>query len=373
MILDILILISSAMISSEGDMISIGEEIGIHSEILGENRRLSIGLPYGYDDSGIDYPLLIVLDCGTQTALAHALSTMEILDGKSQAPQMIVAGIDTGVSVRDYFPLPLESRPGSGRASDFLRFIVSEVIPYMEKEYRVASCRILYGASNAGMFTVYAMLEEGGSFEGFIAASPSLAWFPDYFAQRFSDYVPEDRTRLYLNWGSDDIQRIVLDATPELAGALSDAFSGGGSFAYEEIELGGHVPYESLHNGLRSVFSGWALPDAELFSGGLAGLRLHYENLSGEFGFPVSIPGGKFMTLGQKLFREGDAAGALEVFTAYRESLPGSSRAWFFSGEANRALEDHMAAAECYRTALEIDSGLTIARERLESLEGGDR
>ena len=364
------LLISAFGVEEEG-MISVGEQIVIHSEILGEDRTLSMGLPYGYEESVAEYPVLLVLDCDSPTALAHAVSTMEILDGKSWAPQMIVAGIDSGNGARDYFPQPIEGRPGSGHAGDFLCFILTEVIPFLEQEYRASSCRILYGASNAGMFTVYAMLTEGDSFSGFIAASPSLAWFPDYFSRAISDFSPEPGTRLYLNWGSDDIQSIVLDATPELSDSLSQAFGDTGSYSFEEIESGGHVPYVSLHNGLRSIFQSWYLSDEQLFTGGLSGLIRHYEDLSGEFGFHVSIPGGKFMTLGQKFFRDEDIPQAMEVFLAYRESWPGSFRAWFFSGEAYRLLADTSSAVECYRTALELNPGLAIACERLESLSGG--
>lgn len=365
-----LLLISFAI--EEENSILIGEQIVIHSEILGEDRTLSIGLPWGYEESAEEYPILLVLDCDSPTALAHAISAMEILDGKSQAPQMIIAGIDSGNGARDYFPQPLEGRPGSGHAEEFLQFILAEVIPFVEQKYRASSCRILYGASNAGMFTVYAMLNEGDLFSGFIAASPSLAWFPEYFSRAISEFHPEQGTRFYLNWGSDDIQSIVLDATPELSGSFSEAFGDIGSYSFEEIEQGGHVPYVSLHNGLRSVFHSWCLTDEQLFSVGLNGLIQHYEDLSGEFGFHVSVPGGKFMSLGQKLLREGDSSQALEVFLVYRESWPRSFRAWFFSGEAYRVLADTSSAVECYRTALELNPGLAIAGERLESLSGGN-
>ena len=362
----------AAFATEEESMISVGEHVEIHSEILGEDRKLAIGLPYGYETSEAEYPVLVVLNCGSPTALAHAVSTMEILDGKSQAPQMIVVGIDDGNGVRDYFPQPLEGRPGSGHAEAFLQFILMEVIPFVEQEYRASSCRVLYGASNAGMFTVYAMLTETGSFSGYIAASPSLAWFSDYFNQAVSCFDPDDGTRFYMNWGSDDIQSIVLNATPELSLLFSGVFAERGSYSFEKIESGGHVPYLSLHNGLRFVFQSFALDDSLLFAGGLDGLVQHYGNLSVEFGYAVNVPSGKFMSLGQKYLREGSSSLALEVFLAYRESYPRSSMAWFLTGETYRTLADTASAAECYRYALDLNPGLAIAGERLQALsEGG--
>lgn len=349
-------------------MVEIGTELELHSEILDEDRTILVGLPYGYADSQLSYPLLIVLDGGTATSLAHAVSTMEMLDSKSLAPQMIVAGLDTGVGVRDYFPQPIESRPGSGHAEGFLRFIDEELVPYLEREYRTAPCVVLFGGSNAGMFTVYAMLSEQGSFSGYVAASPSLGWFADYFSESIGDFVPSGDTRLYLNWGSDDIESIVLSATPGLAEDLASAFSDSGSYRYEAIQDGGHVPYVSLYRGLQWVFQGWRMPDSAIVAEGLSGLQEHYAGLSNQYGFVVRVPAGKYMTLGQHLLRGGDFEGAREVFSAYLEAWPGSSRAAFFLGEAHRLLGDNQEAIDCYTRAQELNPTFAPAGARIRSL-----
>ena len=353
----------------EDNMIEIGTRMELHSTILDEDRTILVGLPYGYAESQQSYPLLIVLDGGTPTSLAHAVSTMEMLDGKSLAPQMIVAGIATGNGVRDYFPLPIEGRPESGHADRFLGFIIEELIPHLESEYRVAPCRVLYGGSNAGMFLVNAMLQDPESFSGYIAASPSLGWFPDFFREGLSDFVPSGDTRLYLNWGSDDLQSIVLSATPELAADLESAFADSGSYRYQVLQDGGHVPYISLYSGLEWVFQGWRMADSTLLEGGLTALDEHYAGLSDQYGFEVPVPAGKYMTLGQHLLRGGDFEAAGEVFSAYSISWPGSSRAAFFLGEAHRLLGNTQEAIDCYTRAQELDPDFAPAGARIRSLQ----
>lgn len=354
---------------TEDAMIEIGTSFTLHSEILDEDRTILVGLPYGYSESLQPYPLLIVLDGGTSTALAHAVSTMEMLDSRSLAPQMVVAGLDTRIGVRDYFPLPIEGRPASGHADSFLRFITRELIPRLESEYRTAPCAVLYGGSNAGMFTVYAMLREPGSFGGYVAGSPSLGWFPDYFSESLNEFEPARDTRLYLNWGSDDIRSIVLSATPGLAEDLAVAFTDSGSYRYEAVQDGGHVPYVSLYRGLQWVFRGWNMPDSALYAGGLAGLDEHYARFSDQYGFTVPVPSDKYMRLGQHLLRDEEFEGAREVFAAYLEAWPGSSRAAFFLGEAQRLLGDNLEALESYRRARELDPSFAPAEARIRSLQ----
>jgi len=350
-------------------MVEIGTTLEVHSEILNEDRTVLLGLPYGYDNSRQSYPLLIVLDGSSPTSLAHAVSTMEMLDGKSLAPQMIVAGLSTRTGVRDYFPLPVESRPGSGQTDDFFRFITEELVPQLESEYRIAPCRVIFGGSNAGMFTVHAMLKQPDYFTGYIAASPSLGWFPDHFLNSLKDFIPSENTRLYFNWGSDDLQSIVLSATPDLAEDIASAFTDSGGCRYEVVQNGGHVPYISLYSGLSWVFQGWRMDDGTLVEAGLSGLLEHYTGLSDRYGFTAPVPAGKYMTLGQHLLREGDFEGAREVFSAYLETWPCSSRAAFFLGEANRLLGNNERAIECYRKAQDLDPTFAPAEARIRSLQ----
>ena len=57
-------------------------------------------------------------------------------------------------------------------ADKFLDFIISELIPLTEKDYKV-NTRILYGHSFGGGFTVYAMINKPNYFNYFIASSPT--------------------------------------------------------------------------------------------------------------------------------------------------------------------------------------------------------
>jgi len=74
-------------------------------------------------------------------------------------------------------PIKISSRPGSGGADQFLKFISVKLKPFIDKNYNTSGKNILIGASNAGLFTIYAMLTKPGDFSDFIALSASAGHF----------------------------------------------------------------------------------------------------------------------------------------------------------------------------------------------------
>jgi predicted alpha/beta superfamily hydrolase len=98
----------------------------------------------------------------------------------------------------------------SGHADRFLQFITEEIVPSMDKKFRIdTSGRTLFGHSLGGYFVTYALsqtLERGkGAFQNFIAASPSLEYNGYYIIHKIQDLVPGwqgPNIRLYTTFGS---------------------------------------------------------------------------------------------------------------------------------------------------------------------------
>jgi len=63
-----------------------------------------------------------------------------------------------------------------GRAPEFLAFLEEEVKPFIEERYPVEGNGTLFGCSLGGLFTLYALLARPGSFDHYIAGSPSIWW-----------------------------------------------------------------------------------------------------------------------------------------------------------------------------------------------------
>lgn len=64
----------------------------------------------------------------------------------------------------------------AGGAPAFLRFVREELVPFVEREHRASSERILVGHSFGGLFATWVALTDPAAFGGYIIVSPSL-WY----------------------------------------------------------------------------------------------------------------------------------------------------------------------------------------------------
>jgi len=105
----------SAAEHADNDDIAIGKYRIVHSDILGEDRQISIYLPCNYDRTADRYPVLYLLDGDSESRLMLTASTMENIESRGGMPPMIVIGIDSPDATRDYFPSPTATVREPGR------------------------------------------------------------------------------------------------------------------------------------------------------------------------------------------------------------------------------------------------------------------
>ena len=93
-------------------------------------------------------------------------------------------------------------------ADKFLDFIIIELIPVIEKDYKI-NTRILYGHSFGGGFTVYSLINKPNNFNYFIASSPT----PIMDLIKKENYLQIDSTIsrkviFYFSYGSMDLGQV---------------------------------------------------------------------------------------------------------------------------------------------------------------------
>lgn len=170
----------------------------ITSSTTGRTYQVSVSLPRGYAQSSQTYPVLYALDANGEFGIV--VETARLLQLGGEIPELVIVGI--GYPVGHYFEavddrgvdltpteepgfedkwqrwlsgLPMPPATGGGPA--FLSFLIHELIPLVDAEYRVATDdRALFGHSLGGLFASYAMLHSGGALHRFIVASPTLAY-----------------------------------------------------------------------------------------------------------------------------------------------------------------------------------------------------
>ena len=232
----------------------------IQSQILDEERTISVALPKGYPGEKDRYPVLYVLDAESQPSFLKTCSSVEQLSNEGVVPPMIVVGLWNveGKRNRDMIPASVSHRPGSGGSLRFLQFIKTELIDYVKKEYRTSDMSILYGGSNAGLFAVYAMLADPGLFGACIAGSPMIGHCPEYMLELAEGFIHRPISKnmvLYMIYGTEDSPR-VTDFVPDYHTFLEKNAPARFKSYHVILKGEGHVPPSSLERGLRTIFSG---------------------------------------------------------------------------------------------------------------------
>lgn len=168
----------------------LSEVRAIHAESNSEDYELYIQLPESYAASTKSYPLVLVND--TRFAFASASGAMQLMGGRVIQEAILVGisyskGDDIGVSrTRDYTPTfsPVEknghssaSRLVSGHAKEYVDFIENQVIPLMQKNYRIdTKKKVFVGHSFGGLLGTYILFKKPRLFTHYIIGSPSL-WY----------------------------------------------------------------------------------------------------------------------------------------------------------------------------------------------------
>jgi uncharacterized protein len=166
----------------------------------GRSYQLYVGLPPSYAKQPTRrYPVLYLCDGYWDFTLFNNI--LGGLNYDNDAPEVILVGFgypgptpDVGaLRAYDYTPVPEPhdtKGKGTGHAAEFLRVVESEFIPLVEREYRVdPKFRVLAGSSLGGLFTLYAMLERPGLFQGYIAPSPAVEWGNGWLFEREAAYA----------------------------------------------------------------------------------------------------------------------------------------------------------------------------------------
>lgn len=148
----------------------------IKSEKLGEERRITIGLPESYEaNPNKKYPVLYLLDGDYLfDAFSGAISYGAYWD---DLPEMIIIGIHQNKDGERYEDCTIEQVSGlpDEKGVKFFEFIGAELIPYVEKNYRTSPFRMIAGHDTTASFINFYLYKDEPLFKGYICLSPELA------------------------------------------------------------------------------------------------------------------------------------------------------------------------------------------------------
>lgn len=239
----------------------------LSTNAAGRTYQLHVGLPADYaKETGKRYPVVYVTDAYWDFVRIETIQGTLVYD--RVAPAYITVGLGYAGENLDYgdirrwdlTPVPFEDNgERSGHAADFLRAIEHEIIPFIEREYRVdSSYRVLAGASLGGLFTLYSMYTRPELFQAYVAATPAVGVGDDWifgYEETFAKSGKPLKARLYMTAGGNEwpahvrgIQRF----NERLAKRAYDGFVY--QFRLIDDERHAAMQLESYTRGLRFAF-----------------------------------------------------------------------------------------------------------------------
>ena len=237
----------------------------LKSNSTGRDYDIYIHLPSDYKKAADKrYPVLYLLDGQWDFKLLDSVLGGLIYD--KFVPELIIVGITYSgkdpdfntLRAMDYTTSAVADVTGSGGAPKFLKFLKTELTPFVESNYRIDSnCRILMGSSYGGLFTLYAMLSDPSLFYAYVSASPAVSFDHDSIFKQEAEFARAHKdllVRLFISVGDSEG---LMEPDKAFMKAISDRKYNGLVLETRIIEgerHAGNKP-EAYNRGLRFVFN----------------------------------------------------------------------------------------------------------------------
>lgn len=229
----------------------------IQSDILKQNRKISVFLPAGYEAGDEKFPVVYVLDADGRDQ--HIVPTARFLFVNNKMPRVIVVGVFNIDRNHDFLPDSSQNATTGGGANNFLKFFKNELIPYIDKNFKTEAFKVLVGHSYGGVFVMHTLLNDPDLFDAYIAIDPSF-WYKD----RMQVKSAQNEFLKTKNWnksifitgregngmkdmGIEAMEKVLKSSAPKELYWKIVGYSS---------EDHGSVPFKSAYDGLRFIFDG---------------------------------------------------------------------------------------------------------------------
>jgi hypothetical protein len=247
--------ISSLFAQTDNASITCGNYRKIYSNVLHEERILLISLPEDYGKSDKTYPVLFKLDGDKENFLQAFSAAFYLFDMTDNAPDPIIIGIENTDRNRDMLP--------DQKANYFIQFIHTELIPFVDRNYRTNGFRILCGQSLSSLFALYSFLEQPDIFDAYILGSfgfykESLSVLFENELKRNSDLKSIGTKYLFVGNGKldkNDPDGTITKRGDQFLELLKQTVPSSVIMKCKVYEEEGHVPYPTIYDGLKWIYN----------------------------------------------------------------------------------------------------------------------
>lgn len=360
---------AAAIPTPQGMQIGIGKSYQFDSQIMSAPVTYLVHTPASYQGTDRPYPIVILLDGDEH--FAHVSAASDFLAEAGRIPEVLVVGVNNvnrAANLTPPSPHPTAAAdpndPTTPDADRFVRFISEELIPEIDRKYRTQHYRVLMGHSLGGLFVVYSLLQRPDVFSGYVAISPAINQGDEWLLDATPAFLESHqalRADVFLALG-DESGRMLANTWK-----LSALLAGKQSSATPSLRWRlkrypdddhGSVSLTAMQAGLRAVFDGWFLDDADAMTlfdlGGMGAIQKRYAAVSERMGYLVPVPRDAFDTVYDVLLRRNRYAEARLVLEQAILAYPDHARFYFEMGQWYYAKGDRARGLEYFTKALQI-------------------
>ena len=251
-----------------GQPVTIGTTYSIPSKVYGDQRRVTVRLPYEYaEEPERRFPVVYVVDGGPEQDFPHIAGLAQSREMNYSFEPFILVGIETvnrraqisppvrAEAVAEY-ETSLGARPGG--IETFRNFVADEVKPWVEANFRTGGRDALMGESLAGLFVVDTLVNRPALFDDWIAVSPSMSWDAMALARSLPQRMaaqPAGDERLYLTVANEGYRH--EEGIERLVDALRTGAPQGWKWAYvplNDSETHGTIYHTAALDAFRLLY-----------------------------------------------------------------------------------------------------------------------
>ncbi len=245
----------------------------VASAVLGQKRAIEVFLPQeSAKDPAQRYETIYVLDGDWNAQLV--VNTVAFLRQVGRMPTVIVVSVpnffdERGANSRDvnFLPILVDGKPKPASAPDFLAFLKTELVPYVDRHYPANGTNLLHGHSYGGIFAFYALVREPALFDGYLIVDPALHWnhhaldgtiedgLPGLPTKGKTVYIAARSGRAYEGMGISTIEPVFKNKAPA---GLHWSLKAYADETHDSVKLKG------TYDALKYAYQGYAADQVEL-------------------------------------------------------------------------------------------------------------
>ena len=351
------------------------------SSRLGKTRQISIITPPSYDyEKDKKYPVIYLLD---------GEYLMDPFNGALQygyyfddLPEVIIVGIyqnknnDRAIdseTTEDGFP--------DEKSSRFYEFVASEVIPYIDKNYRTVSYKVIAGHDITAGFLNFFLYKDFPVFDAYISLCPELAYEMEHRIGDRLKMMPKPISYFHAISSADEAslyeRAVLLDENAKTA--LNTNLS------YKFLNLPGYSHYSlvpiAIPQALYHVFKGYQPINKDEYVADLKGLNsgyvdyltAKYKKINDLFGVDMKIRLIDFLAIQTAIYNNGTADELKQLEKIASKEYPKTTLVYFIESAYFEKMNDFTSAIKAVEkgyTAKEIGPiSKSVLLEKLESLK----